>query len=642
MDNRIIANIKSLGLDMISNASSGHPGILLGATPIIYALYKDHINLYNKDKDWLNRDRFVLSAGHGSAMLYATNYMAGFGLTLDDLKDFRKISSKTPGHPEYGITDFVETTTGPLGQGVANAVGMAIAAKILSFKYKIENNESLFNYNVFVLVGDGDLMEGVAQEALSIAGNLKLDNLIILYDSNNVTLDGPLANSSAEDSMAKMQSMGYYTALVDGENVEDISIAINDAKGQKLPSFIECKTIIGKDSIKEGSNLIHGKPLDESDIALVKKKLRVPNEQFQVDMDAKNFFKGTIENRSNKKYVEYQNNLQKYLEANSNEFENSKLNLDDFKNNVIGELRELNEKVLNEVSEIDEKVLSLSADLSSSTKTYLEGKNDFSKKDRLGRNIWCGVREHSMGSIANGLALSGFLPVTSTFLSFADYMKPAIRLSALMGVKVLYTFTHDSISIGADGPTHQPVEQLAMLRSIPNLDVYRPADMEEIKGCYEAFYKKNSPAALVISKTKVKPFEGSDKNKVINGAYVVKECKNQMHGIIIATGDDVSVALDVSEKLYNEENLDFRVVSMPSQCLFLKQSEEYKNSVLPKGVRVTVIEKASSFGWHRFVLNDDYIVSIDDFGHSGSPSDILKRMNMDIDSVFEKIKKVYK
>ena len=642
MDNKVIANIKSIGLDMINEAGSGHPGILLGATPIMYALFKNNINIYSEDSNWLNRDRFVLSAGHGSAMLYSTYFMSSLGLSIEDLKKFRQIDSKTPGHPEFGITDFVETTTGPLGQGVANGVGMAIASKMLNSKYKLEDGTSLFDYNVYVLVGDGDLMEGVAQEALSLAGSLKLDNLVVLYDSNNITLDGGLSNSNTENAIEKMQSMGFYTSLIDGENIDDISSSIKDASAQKLPSFIECKTIIGKDSIKEDTNQVHGKPLEENDIALVKKKLKITNDPFYVDEEAKKYFTDCVYKRSLEKYNLFNERLDNYLKSNENIFNDKKLNMDEFTKNIIDELRGLNNVVLDEVSNIDDTLISLSADLSSSTKTYLTGKGDFSKNDRLGRNVWCGVREHSMGGIANGLALSGFTPVTSTFLSFADYMKPAIRLSALMNLKVLYTFTHDSIAIGADGPTHQPVEQLAMLRAIPNLDVYRPANLEEIKGCYESFYKNDRPAVLVISKDKVGLIDKTSSKEVSKGAYIVKEYKNQMHGIIISTGDDLHVALKVSERLFNEEKLDFRVVSMPSMCLFLRQDNNYINSILPKGVRVTVVEKSSSFGWHRFVLNDDYLVTINEFGHSGSKNDTLLKMGMDEDSIFHKIKDIYK
>ena len=642
MDDKVISNIKSLGVDMINKAGSGHPGILLGASSIIYALYKDHLNIYPSDPIWLGRDRFVLSAGHGSSMLYAINYMAKMGLDIEDLKNFRQIDSKTPGHPEYGVTKFIETTTGPLGQGVSNAVGMAISALMLKSKFKIEQNKSLFDYNVYVLIGDGDLMEGVALEALSLAGNMKLDNLIVLYDSNNVTLDGKLEKSFSENSIDKFRAMGFYTALVDGESVEEVSAAIKDAKAQKLPSFIECKTIIGRDSIKEDTNLIHGKPLEKNDIALVKKKLGLPNEDFYVDQDIRELFSNHIKTRVNSKYINFLDDFNNLDEVQKSYFETKNINFDEINISSVGELRNINGNVLDEISNFEERLISLSADLFSSTKTYLNSKGDFSKSDRTGRNIWCGVREHAMAGIANGMALTNFIPVTSTFLSFADYMKPSMRLAALMNIKVLYTFTHDSISIGADGATHQPVEQLAMLRSIPNFNVFRPADCNELLGCYKTFMNEDKPSALVVTKSKISDIPGTNQNKVSKGAYIVSEYKNQLHGIIIATGDDVELSLKVQEKLFNQEKLDFRVVSMPSQCLFLKQDAHYKEQILPKGVRVCVIEKATSFGWHRFVLNENYLITVDDFGHSGTSDDILKKMNFDYDSIVEKIKSVYK
>ena len=627
MDLRIINNIKSLGLDMINSASSGHPGIVLGAAPIIYTVFKNHLHFNVDDYNWINRDRFVMSAGHGSALLYATMFMAGYDLTKEDLKNFRQINSKTPGHPEYGITNGVETTTGPLGQGIASAVGMAMAQKLL------HNENSNIDYKVYVLCSDGDLMEGVTNEALSLAGSLNLNNLIILYDSNDICLDGKVNETFKENIQEKYKALGFHVDfIIDGNNIDDISESINRAKKSNMPSLIEIKTIIGDGSKYENTNIVHGKPLEKEDLNNLKEDLNF-YEAFEVDLEARNFFKQELKNRSLKKYNDF---MDLYIKDNF-EVDFDKIEID----NKNDEMRNMNGKIMSAIANYDNMFLSGSADLFSSTKTKLENKQLFNLEHQ-GNNIAFGVREHAMGSIANGLALSSFRPTVSTFLAFLDYLKPSLRLSALMNLNVTYVFTHDSITIGSDGPTHQPIEQLAMLRATPNIITFRPADYNELIGTWDYMYSNDGANAVVVTKEKVNLISTSSKHLVKKGGYVIAPEKEFIHGIIIATGYEVHTALKLKEELYEREKLDLRIVSMPSVELFLKQSEEYQNQILPKTIRKIVIEAASSFGWHQFVYNRNYLITIDNFGHSGSKNDVLKACNFDYESIYERVKKVLK
>ena len=459
MDNKTISNIKSLGIDMIDQAGSGHPGIVLGAAPLIYTVYARHMNINTVDPTWICRDRFVLSAGHGSAMLYATLYLAGFNISLDDLKNFRRVGYKTPGHPEFGHTPGVDMTTGPLGQGIASAVGMAIGEKILENKFKLSDGKPLINYNVYALVGDGDLMEGVSYEACSLAGTLNLDNLIVLYDSNNISLDGDTSNTFTENVIERFNAMGWHTEKVlNGTNVEDIDKAINRSKKSGKPSLIEVKTIIGNGSVNAGKNIVHGKCLSKEDIRSVKRGLDIKDEPFYVDVNNMNKFRNQIVERSARKYELWARNYREFMN-NSNEdvievfnsfFNPKKIDIINTDFNLDKGIKEAtrvtNGKIMTTISKNIHNFIGGSADLSSSTNTYLKDMQDIKDNHYFGKNIWFGVREHSMGSILNGLALSGFKPFGSTFLTFSDYMKPAIRLSALMNLPVNYIFTHDSIN----------------------------------------------------------------------------------------------------------------------------------------------------------------------------------------------------
>ncbi len=632
MDRNIVNMIKCLGIDMIDNAESGHPGIVLGAAPILYTLYAKHMNIALDSPYWINRDRFVMSAGHGSALLYSVLYMAGF-ITLHDLKNFRKIDSKTPGHPEISVTPGVDMSTGPLGQGISSAVGMAIGGKVLNSKYKLPKKSkmgaesSLIDYNVYVLCGDGDLMEGVSYEALSLAGSLKLNNLIVLYDSNSITLDGKTENVFDDNITKRFEAINFNVITVkDGNSIAGIDKAIRDAKKSDKPTLIEIKTIIGVDSIKEGTSSVHGSPLDKPDIAKIKATLNIPNEPFYVDENLVNSFREQINSRR-KKFDDF-----KKIDLPSFNVDIENLKLDDDLS-----LREINGKVIEEIHKRMDLFIGGSADVGSSTKIEVTNTINRSFKNRV---INFGVREHAMGSILNGLALSHFIPYGSTFLAFADYMKPAIRMSCLMNLPVTYVFTHDSITIGQDGPTHQPIEQINMLRSIPNFNVYRPASKDEVIGCWNHILKTNKPSAIILSRDKALEFPSSTV-LTSKGGYIVRKEKKSLHGVIIATGSEVGIAYKVAEELF-KDGIDIRVVSMPNRELFLKQPLEYQESILPKMTKVIVIEFGNNYGWRRFVYNEKYLITVEEFGYSGSKDSILEKLNLTYDDILKKVKNLLK
>lgn len=641
MDKEIIANIKSLALDMINQAKSGHPGIVLSSAPILYTLYANHLNIAPFDKGWYNRDRFILSAGHGSALLYSTLFMSGYNITLDDLKGFRQLNSKTPGHPELGVTPGVECSTGPLGQGIANAVGVALGEKILHTKYPF------YNFKTYVLVGDGDLMEGISYEACSLAGTLNLNNLIVLYDSNNMTLDGKTNNTFKEKVRERFEAMGFNTYLVkDGNDIKELNEEINKAKKSDKPAFIEIKTKLGDGSLLEDTNTVHGKPLTDDDLSQLKNKLGVTNKPFYVNEIARNEMIKKIENRIKLKYDESIDNYKKYIieECNSN-FNSLNYLFHNYNYNILNypwqlpredeATRVTNQNIMCELAKGIPMMIGGSADLNSSTKVYLSNMFDITPNKFDGKNIWFGIREHSMGAILNGLALLNFRPFSSTFLSFSDYQKPAIRMSALMGLPVTYIYSHDSILVGMDGPTHQPVEQLAMLRSIPNLDVYRPCDAKELVGCWKNIISSSTnPSALILSRSKVKQQVNTDSKKVLKGAYVLEDSKSDIDLIIVSTGTEVETAIKIKQEL---NNYNIRVVSMPCKELFYKQSIEYQESVLIPNIKTVVIEASSSYGWEGIATNKECLITIDKFGKSGKPSDVLKALNYDYESIKNRV-----
>ena len=649
---KIIDQLRCLGIDMISEANSGHPGIVLGAAPILYTLYAHHLRFDPLDPNYFNRDRFVMSAGHGSALLYATLYLAGFPITLDDLKNFRQIDSITPGHPEYGVTPGVDASTGPLGQGIAMAVGMAMAEANLRARYN-NGKKEIIDYYTYVLAGDGDLMEGVSYEACSLAGTLKLNKLIVLYDSNDVCLDGKTSMTFNDNVSMRFVSLGWNVITVsDGESYEAISKAIDEAKNSTdKPTLIEVKTVIGKHSSLEGTNLVHGSPLRKEEITAIKEKLGVRDIPFTVSQNICDDFRYFVEKRCSSLSEKFNKTVASLSEAEQEELKffmgNDKaIPIKNFiytpTEDLLESPRDTSSRLLNSVVKDSPFILGGSADLFAANRTYIKDAGDFSANNYLGKNIFFGVREHAMGAILNGLALSGFRVYGSTFLSFSDYMKPAIRMAAMMKLPVIYIFTHDSISVGEDGPTHQPVEQLLGLRSTPNLEVFRPADANEVIGSYKAISENVSgPSVITLSRNKLPILETTNVVGVSHGGYVVFDTERKPSGIVIATGEEVHQAIEVAKRLL-VKGIAIRVVSMPNLNRFLKQNEEYIESVLPVEVRKIVVEAGSSFSWNRLIFNDKYLITLDTFGASGKKDDVYKKFGFDVDSLEEKIENLLK
>lgn len=644
-EKKIVDQIRSLGLDMIQESGSGHPGIVLGAAPIIYTLYAHHLRINPKNPDWVNRDRFILSAGHGSALLYATLFMAGYALSMEDLKKFRKLNSITPGHPEYRVTPGVDASTGPLGQGFGTAVGIAVAERY--FHHYYQNN--LIDYYTYVLCSDGDLMEGISYEAASFAGIQHLNRLIVLYDSNQVSLDGPTSLTFDENIKDRFESLGWnYILVSDGEEIASIDRAIEKAKtSTNKPSIIEVKTTIGKYSKNQGTSLVHGSPLSEEDYLAVKEKLNVRDIPFLISKDTLDDFQELIGIRMEEYYKPWMESFETQdtrFKKEMNKMKKNDLSIS------IGEIiceksdeatRVISGKVLNEVADQTPLLVGGSADLFESTKTYLEVLGNMASSNPLGRNIYYGVREGAMGAISNGMALSGLRPYASTFLTFSDYLKPAIRMSAMMKLPVIYIFTHDSISVGADGPSHQPVEQLVSLRSIPNLEVYRPADQNEVMGVWKTILsKKENPSAIILGREKVKTLEHTNSDLVEKGGYIVRKEEEKCGGILLATGREVILAVEVAKKLFNQ-GIDLRVVSMPSIERFRSMPTSYQEEILPKNKTVIAIEQASPLSWYSFVTSKEHIISIDAFGASGSCMEVEEKFQFDFKTVMKKIKKLF-
>lgn len=651
-DIKIINQIRALGIDMINEAGTGHPGITLGAAPILYSLYAKHIRINPMNPNYYNRDRFIMSAGHGSALLYATLYMAGFDLEIDDLKSFRKINSKTPGHPELGVTPGVDMTTGPLGQGIATAVGFAMAEAKLREKYN-KHSKNLIDFNTYVLCSDGDLMEGVSYEALSLAGLNKLNKLIILYDSNDITLDGSKDLSFKEDIQMRFEAIGFnYIKVLDGEDYNAISKAIDDAKkSTDKPTIIEVKTTIGKYSAYEGTNKIHGSKLSEEDTTNIKEKLKVRDITFNVSSDTIEDFQYLINERCQNVEEEFNKKVEnlpedikselQFLMGNDKAIPFKELQYNEPEDSIESP-RNTSSKILNSIVKDNPYMLGGSADLFASNKTYIEDGGNYSSKNYLGTNIYFGVREHAMGSILNGLALCGFRVYGSTFLAFSTYLFPAIRMAAMLNLPIIYIFTHDSISLGEDGTTHMPIEQLTQLRAIPNVEVYRPADANEVIGTYKTVLKKSKGVSVIcLSKTDLPILENAKANEIQNGAYVLKDSNRKMDGIIISTGEEVHSALEVAKRL-EIKGIDVRVVSMPCMEKYLAMNDDYKEEILPVGVRKIVIEAGISMPWNRIVFNDKYLITLDKFGLSGSREDVYKKFGFDVDSLEEKVENLLK
>lgn len=649
IDRLAIETLRTLSAEEINSANSGHPGVALGAAPIVYTLYAKVLKVNPRDPEWINRDRFILGAGHGSSLLYATLHVAGFGVTIDDLKNFRKIDSRTPGHPELHITSGVDASSGPLGQGIPEAIGMAIAESQLAEKYN-RGGIKLIDHYTYVLVGDGDIQEGVTQEALSFGGYHGLDKLIILYDSNDVQLDGRVDACINENTKAKLEAMGYYYQIVRyTENIDDIEAAINNAKKSGKPSFIEFKTTIGKGATHEGTNKVHGAPLPIEDVTRFRET--IGGEPFDVSEEVYARFRERNE-YNQKVYEEYMNSRFQYQTRFPEMFE-------EFDNQINGDIdidirkdlpeydfsyekatRMASGEILNILCNKDPRMIGGAADVQSSCKAQgIDG--DYSINNRLGRNIRYGVREHAMAAISNGLTIhGGFRAFCGGFFVFSDYLKPAMRLSALMGLQVLYLFSHDTVAVGEDGPTHQPVEQVTMLRSIPNLNVIRPCDAVEVKEAYDVYLKnKNRPTVILLTRQAVPTIrEDMGENKLAKGGYIFYPEQGELNLIIMANGSEVSLAVNVAREL-EEHNVYARVVSMPCFNLFDEQSKEYQESVLPRGVRRVALEADDAVHFYKYLGLDDQLINIDSFGISGKANLVMDYFGFNVESVVKKILK---
>lgn len=635
-DIKIVNSLKGLSIDMINNAKSGHPGVSLGATNIIYTLYSRHMNVNVNDDKWINRDRFVLSGGHASALLYSMLYFMGF-LTLDDLKGFRCINSKTPGHPEI-TTPGVDMSTGLLGEGISNAVGFAIAERYYN---NTITNKDMINYYTYVMCGDGDLMEGVSYEALSLAGTLNLNKLIILYDSNSVTLDGSTDITFNEDIHLRFKSIGF-NYIKTNNNIDDIDNAIKEAKNSNKPTLIEVKTIIGEGSLLEGTNKIHGGILTEEDTYQLKEKLNLSTIPFDIDINLVSEFRDKIKERMHSKYENWKNIF--YTSSDLVKFSNSidLLSLvNPFYEKMDESMRDTNGKIMNVIGSNLYTFIGGAADTSLSTKTKILSSKMFSRNDYSGKNIYYGVREHAMAGISNGLASAGLLPFASTFLVFSDHMKPSIRMSALMDLPVTYVFTHDSITIGSDGATHEPVEQLDSLRSIPNFRVFRPADAREILGSWNEILNNPKPSAIVLSRNNTPLLKNSDAKSVSKGAYIVKKENGRLSAIIIASGEEVNTVVKIAEEL-EKDKIYLRVVSMVSESLYEQTCNEYKASILPNGYKCIVVEYSNSNLWYKYIQNKNYLINLNSFGKSGTKEEVLKSFDLDYETLKERIKELVK
>lgn len=635
-DIKIVNSLKGLSIDMINNAKSGHPGVSLGATNIIYTLYSRHMNVNVNDDKWINRDRFVLSGGHASALLYSMLYFMGF-LTLDDLKGFRCINSKAPGHPEI-TTPGVDMSTGLLGEGISNAVGFAIAERYYN---NTITNKDMINYYTYVMCGDGDLMEGVSYEALSLAGTLNLNKLIILYDSNSVTLDGSTDITFNEDIHLRFKSIGF-NYIKTNNNIDDIDNAIKEAKNSNKPTLIEVKTIIGEGSLLEGTNKIHGGILTEEDTYQLKEKLNLSTIPFDIDINLVSEFRDKIKERMHSKYENWKNIF--YTSSDLVKFSNSidLLSLvNPFYEKMDESMRDTNGKIMNVIGSNLYTFIGGAADTSLSTKTKILSSKMFSRNDYSGKNIYYGVREHAMAGISNGLASAGLLPFASTFLVFSDHMKPSIRMSALMDLPVTYVFTHDSITIGSDGATHEPVEQLDSLRSIPNFRVFRPADAREILGSWNEILNNPKPSAIVLSRNNTPLLKNSDAKSVSKGAYIVKKENGRLSAIIIASGEEVNTVVKIAEEL-EKDKIYLRVVSMVSESLYEQTCNEYKASILPNGYKCIVVEYSNSNLWYKYIQNKNYLINLNSFGKSGTKEEVLKSFDLDYETLKERIKGLVK
>ena len=645
--NQLSNAIRFLSIDAVQKANSGHPGMPMGIADVATVLFKYHLRFNPKNPNWINRDRFILSAGHGSMLLYSILYLTGYkSISINDIKNFRQLNSICAGHPEYKRGTGIETTTGPLGQGLGNAVGMAIAEEILRKKF----GSTLINNKTYVIASDGDLMEGISHEAMSLAGHLKLKNLIVFFDNNKISIDGPTSLSVSDDYRKRFESYGWNFLEINGHDEKQISKAITKASKASKPTLISCKTIIGFGSPnKSGKASSHGSPLGDEEIALVRKKLKWNSEPFQVPEDTLNAWR-EIGKKGAKLEEKWQEILNKKNSNIKSEFKNvyEGSNLKDLENLIRKEksnyfkskpsmaTRQCSSTAIESISSILPQLIGGSADLSGSNNTKTNNSKIINSKNFDGNYIHYGVREHGMAAVMNGLALySGLIPYGGTFLIFSDYCKPSIRLAALMGLRVIYIFSHDSIGLGEDGPTHQPVEQLTGLRAIPNLNVFRPADINETLECWEiALKNKNTPSAIALSRQKL-PYinpKFSEKNVCENGAYVVKMDSHNNQVTLVASGSEVELALNLHNAL-KKNNIQSKVVSMPCQELFDKQSDDFKNAILDKESLIVTIEAGNVSSWKSYLVNNGLSIGIDKFGESAPYKKVYEHFDLSVEKI---------
>ncbi len=656
IDNMSVNAIRVLAADAVQKANSGHPGLPLGSAAVAYELWAKEMKHNPANPEWPNRDRFILSGGHGSTLLYSLLHLFGYGLTKEDLMQFRQLDSLTPGHPEYRHTKGVEATTGPLGAGMAMAVGMAMAEAHLAATFN-KDGYNVVDHYTYVLGGDGCMMEGISSEAFSLAGTLGLSKLIVLYDSNKISIEGSTDIAFTEDVEGRMKAFGFQTITVeDGNNLEEIGKAIRAAQAEKTkPSFIICKTQIGYGCpAKQGKASAHGEPLGVDNVAALKENLGWPSmEPFFVPEEVYANYKAIAAEKAkdeeawNKLFADY---CAKYPEM--KKAWDDMFNLDIAKSLIDNEefwafedkpeaTRNLSGMVINRLKNYVPSLIGGAADLAPSTKTYMKDAGDFSKENYAGRNLHFGVRELAMAAIGNGMTLHGLRAFVSTFFVFSDYVKPMARLSAIMRIPTTYVLTHDSIGVGEDGPTHEPIEQLAMLRAMPNFHVFRPADATEtIAAWYSAVTSKETPTALVLTRQNLPQLAGSSKEALKGGYVIADSAKATPDAIIIASGSEVSLAVNAKEELA-KTGVDVRVVSMPCMDLFEEQSAEYKESVLPKAVRARVaVEALIDYGWGKYVGLDGATVTMTGFGASAPANTLFEKFGFTVDNVVKAVKSV--
>ncbi|MDM5358276.1 transketolase [Peribacillus sp. ACCC06369] len=663
LDALSINTIRTLSIDAIEKANSGHPGMPMGAAPMAYKLWTEYMNHNPKNPDWFNRDRFVLSAGHGSMLLYSLLHLSGYGLSIDDLKSFRQWGSKTPGHPEFGHTAGVDATTGPLGQGIAMAVGMAMAERHLAESYNRDSYNVVDHYT-YSICGDGDLMEGVSAEAASLAGHLQLGRLVVLYDSNDISLDGDLSQSFSESVANRFESYGWqYIRVEDGNDLQEIAKALEEAKTDEArPTLIEVKTVIGYGSPnRSGKSAVHGAPLGADELKLTKEAYKWTFEaDFHVPEEVYSHFNESVVDAGAQKEEAWNELFKNYKEAHPELAEQLELA-------IKGELpadwdqeipvyeegktlasRASSGEVLNAIAKRVPSFIGGSADLAGSNNTAIKGETDLLPGNYSGRNIWFGVREFAMGAALNGMTLHGGLKVYGgTFFVFSDYLRPAIRMAALMGLPVTYVFTHDSIAVGEDGPTHEPIEQLASLRAMPNLGVIRPADGNETAAAWKvAMESTNKPTALVLTRQGLPTIKDTSETAyegVSKGAYIISASKKEVaDALLLATGSEVNLAVEAQKALANE-GIDVSVISMPSWDRFETQSKEYKQSVINPAVKKRLaIEVASPFGWDRYAGDEGEILAINHFGASAPGGKIMQEFGFTVENVVARVKEMLK